>query len=177
MKLIFVIASMFIADCANAQVSVTKSAIDPQTHLVVHFPPDWSVDGKVSTFTIVSFDGQKRPPQVMVPLNEAQITVTRPPEGVSSVPDWLYSDRVQTERGYRIRSVELTTDHFGIVNATEARDQPSVIEEGTIVIYYLDLRHRPVKVAMVYRGEKRAKHFESVLSAVVRTLTPKEPAQ
>ena len=173
MRPIFAIGLMLVVAFVHGQIPISQAVLDPRTGLIVHFPSDWSVDKGASPFTIVSFGGRKRPPQLLVPLNEAQIVVTSPPEGITSLPQWLHSDRVQAERGYQLRSLEVTTDHFGVVMATEARDQPSVIPEGTIVVYYLDLDHRPLKVAMVYRGDKRAKYFENVFLTVMKTLTPK----
>jgi hypothetical protein len=59
--------------------------------------------------------------------------------------------------------------------ATVTRFRPDVIPEATFVVYYLDLKDRPLKVALKYRGQRRVEYFESVLLAVIKNLEPAKP--
>jgi len=159
----------------RAQVPVSHAYRDSGTGLVIHFREGWKIDRESSPFTIVSFDPRKRPPQVLVPLSGAEIVVTRPPMGVGSVADWLNSDRATAERGHHIATADVPTTYFATLAATVTRFRPDVIPEATFVVYYLDLKDRPLKVALKYRGQRRVEYFESVLLAVIKNLEPAKP--
>ena len=154
------------------QIQPAQTYRDIRTGLVIHFPEGWKIENEPSTsaFTILSFDPKKRPPQMLVPLDGAQIVLAGPPTGVASIADWLNSDRIQATRGYHLTSTEVQTEHLGPLTSTMARRQIDVIPEGTIVIYFFEIENRPLKVALIYRGQKRAEYFENVLLAVIKTL-------
>jgi len=159
----------------RAQVPVSHAYRDSGTELVIHFPEGWKIDRESSPFTIVSFDPRKRPPQLLVPLGGAQIVVARPSAGVGSVADWLNSDRVTAERGHHITTADVWTTYFGTLTVTVNRFKPDVIPEATFVVYYLELKDRPLKVAHICRGQRRAEYFESVLLALIEDLEPEKP--
>jgi len=107
---------------------------------------------------------------MLVPMEGAQITVTRPPPDVGSIVAWLNSDRIQAARGYHITTADVPTAHLATLSTTVARLHSDVIPEGTIVTYFFELENRPLKVALIYRGSTRAEYFESVALAVIKNL-------
>jgi len=163
---------LLLAVCVQGQVPVAQTYQDLKAGLVIHFPEGWKIDRESSAFTIVSFDPKKRPPQMLVPLEGAQIVLTRPQPDVGSIADWLSSERIQAKRGYHISTVDVPTTYLGTLTSTVARHQLDVIPEGTIVVYFFEVENRLLKVALIYRGQKRAEYFESVLLTVIKNLEP-----
>lgn len=162
-----------LALAAGGQVPLAHTYEDATEDVRVSFPEGWRIDPKSTPFTIVSFDPERRPPQVLVPLDGAQIVVTRPLElGIESIADWMRVERIQPSRGYAITKADLVTKDSGKISATIVRSEPSVIPKGVMVVYLFQFEGRPLKVALTYRGKGRAEYFENVLLAVVKSLAP-----
>lgn len=155
---------------AHAQSTRARRYRDPTSGVAIQIPDGWRIDRESSALTITSFDPKDRPPQLLVPVGEAQIVVTGPPEGIESIQSWMKSERIQESRGYYITTASITTKYFGTLLATVAKLQPEVIPEGTLLVYFLNLHDRPVKVALFYRGEKRAEYFENIQKTVIENL-------
>ena len=159
-----------LASCVGAQAPVAETFRDRAGSFVAHFPAGWKIDRESSTFTILSFDPSKRPPQFLVPQDGARIAVARPPAGTGSIAGWLRDERVKPESGDAIATSDVQTIHLGKITVTAVRRHTEAIPEGTLLEYFLDLGDRPLCVALFYRGQRRAEYFEGAALAVVQNL-------
>lgn len=155
-----------------AEVRLTQQVLDQHTGLLVHFPAGWNIDPENATFMVVNFPPGRRPPQLLVPMNDAQIAITRPPAGITSIAGWLRSDRVDVEHGFALRELTLTNTHFGLIRATVARKKIAEIPNGTLVIYLFEVGGRPMKAALIFRGWRYAGEYEETVRSMVETIAP-----
>ena len=153
-----------------AGVALTQRYRDDRTGLIVHFPAGWTLDSEAPGFAIVNFPPRKRPAQVEVPIDGAEIGILGPPGDEKSVMEWMRSDRINETLGYNITQFDLVTKHFGAIETTVARDEPTVIPRGTLLLCFFEIGGRPIKVSLIYRGRRRAAYFESIFRSMIENL-------
>lgn len=146
--------------------------IDQRAKAVVHYPTGWRIDPERQNFTLVSFNPNRRPRQILVPLNQGQIVLLSPPDGVGSVDAWLHRDRASPATGYDLQKRLLTT--AGVPNCevttTTIHYSNGVIPQGVNIKYFFVVRGRLLALALLYRGRSREQYFESVLNDIAATL-------
>lgn len=167
--LAWLLMSMAICSAAPA---LAEQYRDTRTGLIIHFPSGWMVNSRAPGFAITSFPLAKRPPQVVVPMNNAEIGIFAPPAQERNATEWMRSDRITEDLGYHIKRYTMTTKHLGTLEITEARAQPSVIPQGMLVVYFFEVKGQVVKASLVYRGQKQADHFELVFNSIIESLEP-----
>ncbi len=170
MKNCTVLLPVTVATMTWASISLPRVYHDARTGLVIHFPEGWHIDRISPAFTILSFPPQRRPPQILVPMNEAELTVIAAPSGIISVDEWLKLERIRRDRGYTVSRGNVSTANFGHLEATVIRWHDDVIPDGRTLDYMFELQHRLYKVGVLYRGASKAKYFEDVLLAVIEDL-------
>lgn len=147
---------------------------DDATRLLIRYPTNWFVEGGDDSFTITSFNPHLRPAQVLVPINEAQIVVAAPPSGVTSVAEWLYSDRVEA-LGLQVSTTRVFNKRLGELPATLVKGDLMAITQGRLTMYIFELNSHLVKVSLLYRGTTRAKEFQDIFETLIEALEPIAP--
>ena len=69
--------SVWISLSCGSELQLSREQIDAKTGLKIHFPSTWTIDG-TDPFTIVDFRPSKRPPQALVSVGGAQISIGAP---------------------------------------------------------------------------------------------------
>lgn len=73
--------------------------------------------------------------------------------------------------GYRITQSQLSTKHFGTLQITVVRNEPTVIPEGTILIYFFEIEGRPIKGSLIYRGRNQLPDPTALTTAPISSPT------
>lgn len=143
---------------------------DVPTGLIIRYPDGWRLDRSVQGFAIVNFPLSRRPPQVVVPINGAEISIGSPLRGEKSIDEWLRSLRIDAAMGDHIVPVRVSTRYLGEAVGVIVREKPTVIPEGTQVLYFLNLGGRLLQVSLIYRGERDANKFQTLQKAIIKGL-------
>jgi hypothetical protein len=98
--------------------------------------------------------------------------VFAPPEAEKTIAEWMRSEHMSEALGYRITQSQLSTKHFGTLQITVVRNEPTVIPEGTILVYFFETEGRPIKGSLIYRGKRQAGSFEGVFRSILEDLEP-----
>ena len=153
-------------------VSLRRVYHDSRTGLTIHFPENWNIDRYAAAFRVLSFNPEKSVPQMIVPENQAAITILEAPPGISSATSWLESERVTPVNGYVLSEGEFSTAHFGRIHVITAKRQPNVDADSTLLIEVFMLGGRLKKTTLLYRsrGQIQADHFEEVLKQMIKNL-------
>jgi len=168
-----VLAAVLLAQAlAVATAALSETYRDARTGLVIHYPRGWRLDNSYPGFEIVDFPPSKRPPQVLVPADHADIGIFSPPEGENTVAEWMGKERVGESQGYRVTELALGTKHIGTLRVTKAVNHPSGIPGATLLLYFFDVDGRPIKAALFYRGQGRGAEFEGVVNSIIAALEP-----
>jgi hypothetical protein len=158
---------------AGPAAGMSETYKDAPTRLIIHYPAGWWLDTQLfQGFNIIDFPPNRRPPQVFVPTDRADIGIFSPPEGEKTIAEWMRKERVNGSRGYRISQLTLGTKHLGTLSITAARNEPTVIPGGTDLLFFLEVGGRPIKASLIYRGRKRATEFEGVFRSIIEDLEP-----
>ena len=167
----FVVA-LVLGECSAQDLALRETYRDTKSVLRIHYPSEWNLDRKAISFVILSFDPARRPPQLLVPMNEAQIVLASAPQGTDTIDDWMKKERINPEQGYQITRVELATDRYGPTQAMLCQRKVDVIQGGSLTIYFLKLDAKVFKASLLFRGDARADYFKAVLLAVIKNLEP-----
>ena len=149
---------------------LAQSYQDTRTKLVIHYPEGWVLDPMAAGFAIVDFPLSRRPAQVLVPIDRGEIGISGPPDRVTSVGEWMRSDRISGALGYHLTQSYVNTRHLGTLKITVARVSPAVIPHGTLLIYLFEVEGRPIKASLIYRGRNKAAYFEDIFRSIVENL-------
>jgi hypothetical protein len=162
---------------AGPGLELSETYKDAPTGLTIHYPAGWRMDTQLfQGSNIIDFPPSRRPPQVFVPMNRADIGLFSPPEGEKTIAEWMRQERIDESRGHHISEITIATKSLGTLNVTAARSQPSVIPDGTSLLYFFEVEGRPIKATLSYRGRKRAAEFEDIFRSIIQNLEPL-PAQ
>lgn len=155
---------------ASSVDALTQLYQDARTGLAIHYPAGWRLDPKAAGFAIIDFPLNQRPPQVLVPTGRAEIGIFAPPDQEKTIGEWMRSDRIAESHGDQIAHLRLRTRHLGTLEVIAARSEPTVIPDGTLLIYFFEIGGRPIKASLIYRGRSKAAHFEDILRSMIEDL-------
>ena len=169
----FVVAGLLLwvpfGSCSPKSV-LPQSYQDARTGLAIHYPSGWKLDPMALAFAIVDFPLDRRPPQVLVPIDRGEIGISAPPHRVANIGEWMRSDRISEALGYHLTQSHVHTRHVGVLEITVARANPDVIPYGTLLIYLFEIEGRPIKASLIYRGRKKATYFEDIFRSMIEDL-------
>jgi hypothetical protein len=149
---------------------LSNHCYDHRTALIIKYPDGWKVEEEWPAFTLISFPSERRPKQLIVPLNGAEIVIMAPPRGVATIEDWLAVDRIRSDPGDKTSREKVTLVHHGAVPAVVVNYKEQRIPQGKGMIYYIVVGGKPRKVNLFYRGPTRSEYFEAVLKAILTHL-------
>ena len=132
--------SVWISLSCGSELQLSREQIDAKTGLKIHFPSTWTIDG-TDPFTIVDFRPRKRPPQALVPMGGAPISIGAPPQRkIVSIADWLRFDRLSFVSGELTEKV-ISNRYWGPRKVVIARPRSSVIPTKAkhLIVYYFKL--------------------------------------
>jgi hypothetical protein len=168
-----------LATLALADPRLVRTYHDKQAGLVIHYPGDWTLETSEDGFDIVSFRPRLRPPQVVVPLDGAEIKISLVPQNIRSVADWLRIGRLGPSNGDQVSEITINTVHAGVIPLTVVQcglrgSMPNelVIPEGSLTRYLFPVQGRLVQASLLFRGKRHAAHFDGVMRSVLSNIEP-----
>jgi len=164
------------ASAANAQRSQAPKGwqefVSPDGGYVAFYPKSWHVlQPGFPMLYICNFPPSRRVRAVIVPENGATIGVISPPEGVSSIDQWI--GRVSPAIRVRSRnSITLRMPEPAAPLRIEEVNYLS-IEGPDCTSWYFEISGRLLKADLSYwSGDPKAEKYRQVLGEIIQTITP-----